>query len=94
MSGLAHHINISIGAQVLSLYEVAASQDRWDLPSWRGGIPVMTFPVSTALNGSGQEMGSFKTPLGRHRIRAKIGAAAPLALSLRGPAPHGRGLVY
>lgn len=89
MSGLAHHINISIGAQVLSLYEVAASQDRWDLPSWRGGIPVMTFPVSTALNGSGQEMGSFKTPLGRHRIRAKIGAAAPLHSVFVGRRPTG-----
>ncbi|GHA15514.1 peptidase [Arenicella chitinivorans] len=33
--------------------------------------------VSTARNGVGQRFGSECTPLGEHRIRAKIGADAP-----------------
>ena len=32
-----------------------------------------SYPISTALKGVGQEEGSFKTPLGRHRIIEKIG---------------------
>ena len=34
--------------------------------------------VSTAKNGAGEKYGSFCTPRGRHIIRAKIGAGAPL----------------
>ena len=33
--------------------------------------------VSAAAKGAGEENGSFKTPRGRHIIRAKIGAGAP-----------------
>lgn len=32
------------------------------------------FPVATAAKGTGQQSGSECTPLGQHRIRAKIGA--------------------
>lgn len=35
------------------------------------------YPVSTAANGAGEQMGSYKTPRGFHRIRAKIGAGQP-----------------
>lgn len=31
------------------------------------------YPVSTATAGVGEEFGSFRTPRGRHEIRAKIG---------------------
>ena len=34
--------------------------------------------IATATNGVGQEMGSECTPLGSHRIRAKIGHGLPL----------------
>lgn len=34
--------------------------------------------ISSARNGVGQENGSFCTPLGRHIIRAKIGADQPV----------------
>ena len=34
--------------------------------------------VSSARNGTGQQQGSFRTPLGRHIIRAKIGAGQPV----------------
>lgn len=35
------------------------------------------YPVSTATAGVGEESGSFRTPRGRHLIRAKIGAGQP-----------------
>lgn len=35
------------------------------------------YPISTALNGPGQHIGSECTPLGRHRIRLKIGGGCP-----------------
>jgi hypothetical protein len=36
------------------------------------------FAISTAANGPGEKNGSFCTPRGRHIVRAKIGAGAPL----------------
>ena len=39
---------------------------------------VKHYPISSAKNGVGQENGSFCTPLGKHIIRAKIGAGQPL----------------
>lgn len=36
------------------------------------------YPISTAKNGTGQQMGSHCTPLGRHIIADKIGAHAPI----------------
>jgi len=44
------------------------------LSVWSGGSEVQRYSVSTALNGAGAQMGSEKTPLGWHRIRARIGA--------------------
>jgi lipoprotein-anchoring transpeptidase ErfK/SrfK len=35
------------------------------------------YPVSTAKNGLGEKNGSFRTPRGRHIVRAKIGAGQP-----------------
>ncbi len=37
---------------------------------------VVHYPVSTAKLGTGQTKGSNQTPLGWHRVRAKIGAGA------------------
>lgn len=48
-----------------------------------------TYPVSTALNGPGQEKDSFCTPLGRHVIRARIGAGQPVNAVFRGRRPTG-----
>lgn len=44
----------------------------------RGGRPFETYAVSTSKHGAGEIRGSFKTPRGRHVVRAKIGAGAPL----------------
>lgn len=49
----------------------------------------LCYSVSTAKNGAGQGKGSFCTPLGRHRIRAKIGAGLPLNSVLVGRRPTG-----
>jgi lipoprotein-anchoring transpeptidase ErfK/SrfK len=58
-------IVIDIPAQTLDLYS-----DDNDV--------VRHYRVSSAKNGVGQEKGSFRTPLGRHIIRAKVGAGQPV----------------
>jgi lipoprotein-anchoring transpeptidase ErfK/SrfK len=56
-------IRISIADQALELRE--------------DGRLLKRYPVSTAKNGAGEKNGSFRTPRGRHVIRAKIGKDAP-----------------
>lgn len=41
------------------------------------GALIRRYAVSTAKNGPGEQSGSFRTPRGRHIIRAKIGGGAP-----------------
>ncbi len=66
---------------------VVLAEQRLDLV--RGTQVVKTYPVSTSRHGAGEVRGSFKTPRGRHVIRAKIGAAAPLGAVFRGRRPTG-----
>lgn len=42
------------------------------------GVPLAAWPVSTAMNGAGEEAGSGCTPRGRHIVRAKIGGTQPI----------------
>lgn len=70
-----HSIQISVPAQTLSLFHKNELAGQW--------------PVSTALNGTGSQSGSYQTPLGRHRIRACIGAGAPLQSVFVGRRPTG-----
>ncbi|HRQ05578.1 MAG TPA: L,D-transpeptidase [Nitrosomonas halophila] len=58
-------IVVSISLQQLTLLDAA-------------GQIIQRYSVSSAKNGVGQERGSYKTPLGKHVIRAKIGANQPL----------------
>lgn len=58
------YIDIDIQAQMLYLRE--------------HGTSVQSYSVSTGLLGVGQQKGSFKTPLGLHYVRAKIGKDAPI----------------
>lgn len=51
--------------------------------------PVLCFPVSTAAAGTGQQQNSGQTPLGRHRVRALIGAGQPVGAVFRGRRPTG-----
>lgn len=55
-------IRVDIAAQTLTLTDAAGRQ-------WR-------YPVSTSKHGTGERQGSFKTPRGRHQVRAKIGAGS------------------
>lgn len=63
MSG--HHIEIDVGRQALVLRDAG------------GGVLMKTL-VSTARKGTGETVGSERTPRGRHVIRAKIGGGQPL----------------
>lgn len=55
--------------------EVSIAQQQLQLSG--GAEPALTFPVSTALNGVGEQFGSGCTPRGSHHIRIKIGADCP-----------------
>lgn len=45
--------------------------------------------ISTGLNGTGQRMGSEQTPLGKHRIRVKVGEGEPVNSVFIGRRPTG-----
>jgi len=53
------------------------------------GACIRRYAVSTAANGAGEKAGSERTPRGRHRIRAKIGAGAPVGAVFRARRPTG-----
>jgi lipoprotein-anchoring transpeptidase ErfK/SrfK len=55
----------------------------------RRGEPWQRYAVSTSKHGAGEVRGSHQTPRGRHLIRAKIGAGAPLDSVFRGRRPTG-----
>lgn len=63
-------IEVDIGMQRLTL--------------WEGELRLRDYSISTALKGAGEQSGSEQTPRGRHKVRAKIGAGAPLAAVFRG----------
>lgn len=69
-------IIIHIGSQRLELYDDQGSLLR-------------SYAISSALKGTGQFRGSFCTPLGRHIIRAKIGAGQPENTVFVGRRPTG-----
>ncbi len=69
-------IEISITAQLLTLFDNA------------GDIKAK-YSISTAANGAGCEKDSGCTPLGRHVVRARIGAGAPLNTVFIGRRPTG-----
>ena len=68
-------LRISLAAQTLEMV--------------RGGGVTKTYAVSTSKHGAGELHGSFKTPRGRHVVRAKIGGGAPLNAVFRGRRPTG-----
>jgi len=59
----SRQIQINLTEQALSLLE--------------GAAVICSYPISSALNGPGEEEGSECTPRGLHRIRIKIGAGEP-----------------
>ena len=87
------HIRISIQAQRLYLYDLTDSEDatlnRWDSAAASALVPRLSMDISSARNGIGQDQGSFRTPIGRHYIRAKIGRGAALHTVFVGRRPTG-----
>ncbi len=69
-------ITINIKSQILELYDA------------QGGL-LQSYAISSALKGHGQVKGSFCTPLGRHIVRAKIGAGEPENTVFVGRRPTG-----
>jgi len=59
----SRQIKINLAEQSLSLLE--------------GAEVICSYPISSALNGAGEEEGSGCTPRGMHRIRIKVGAGQP-----------------
>lgn len=55
----------------------------------RGADIIRTYPVSSAALGAGEYNASHQTPRGMHRIRAKIGADAPVGTVFKGRRPTG-----
>ncbi len=70
-----HFIVINLSQQTLTLYNENTAEQTW--------------AVSTAANGAGEENGSYKTPRGKHIIRAKIGDNQPTNTVFRARRPTG-----
>nr|VFJ86009.1 MAG: L,D-transpeptidase catalytic domain [Candidatus Kentron sp. LFY] len=68
---------------------IRISLPRQDLTLIVGETTIARFPVSTAANGPGEQLGSECTPRGWHRICAKIGAGHPIDTVFRGRRPTG-----
>lgn len=60
MSTSPYRIEVEVGKQRLTVFDAS-------------GDAVHAYTVATAAKGTGQVYGSEQTPLGRHRIRARIG---------------------
>ena len=75
MSAAPFSVAISLVAQRLDLFSGTELYRSW--------------PVSTSKHGAGELRDTFKTPRGRHVIRAKIGAGAPVGTVFRGRRPTG-----
>ncbi|MBT3196425.1 MAG: L,D-transpeptidase [Gammaproteobacteria bacterium] len=58
--------------------EIRISLKRQQLTLYREGKEPLTYSVSTALRGAGEQWNSGCTPRGRHHVRIKIGAGCPL----------------
>jgi len=69
-------ISIDLTAQRLELFD-------------ENGGAARRYRVSTALNGAGEEQGSYRTPRGVHIIRAKIGDGQPENAVFVGRRPTG-----
>lgn len=74
-------------APEVCLIDVSIAEQRLRL--MQAGELVADYPVSTAKNGPGERKGSYCTPTGWHRIRAKIGAGLPINSVFKARRPTG-----
>lgn len=70
------------------LINVSIAEQRLRLLNDVGEI-LAEYRVSTALKGAGEQKNSFRTPRGKHVVRAKIGKDAPVNTVFRGRRPTG-----
>ena len=63
---------------------VVIDVDRQKLEIIRGGTPLVTFPVSTSKFGLGDDLHSYKTPVGKLEVCAKLGDELPLGAVIKG----------
>ncbi|RMH11518.1 MAG: murein L,D-transpeptidase [Gammaproteobacteria bacterium] len=70
-------------------YRIEIDLSRQQLKLLRNTVLLFETVVSTAAKGAGEHRGSEQTPRGRHIIRAKIGAGAPINTVFVGRRPTG-----
>ncbi len=75
------------GQRRMSGLVVSISQQR--LYRLQDGRVLESWPVSTSRYGAGSEVGSYRTPLGLHRVRERIGADLPEGAIISGRIPTG-----
>ena len=63
---------------------VVIDVDRQKLEILRDGSPVAKFPISTSKFGLGDDLRSYKTPLGKLEVCAKLGDQLPLGAVIKG----------
>jgi len=78
---MLNYIEITISEQRLRAYQSIADV--------AGSKAIIDVAISSAKNGIGQQFGSECTPLGEHRIRAKIGEGEALNTVFIGRRPTG-----
>ena len=69
-----HCLHVNVTAQTLTHFH---------------GNTAEVFTACTSKNGTGQQMDSFQTPLGLHRVSEKIGEDAPVGTIFKGRIPIG-----
>ncbi|WP_445370669.1 L,D-transpeptidase family protein [Methylomonas sp. HW2-6] len=74
-------------ASAACLIDVSIAEQRLRL--LQAGEVAADYPVSTAKNGPGERKGSYCTPTGWHRVRAKIGAGLPINSVFKARRPTG-----
>lgn len=80
------HVFDGVGGTVTAII-ISIARQRLEL--WRDSFCIARYPVSTALNGPGEQKNSGCTPRGKHFIRAKIGAEKPINTVFIGRRPTG-----
>ncbi|VAX07128.1 Glutamate synthase [NADPH] large chain [hydrothermal vent metagenome] len=57
--------------------KIKVNLTKQSLKLFEGDAVIHSYPISSAFNGPGEEIGSGCTPRGEHRVRIKIGAGQP-----------------
>ena len=69
--------------------KIQVNIENQQLELFSGGKVIAQYPVSTGINGVGEENGSGCTPRGKHKVRIKIGDNQPMNAVFVGRRPTG-----